>query len=682
MDPYEQRREERRRERERARLEREEQERKEDEERKARRAARQKQLNELLTQPSPGTQELLSSITTTTNTTDAAHPLSSSLTSSLTSSNLGSSYNNDSSDSILGSTNDDGQKAKTAVGETRAGETLDEMKERIRRERARARREEMRRAEEEAERIRQERELKRKERLRRNMEQGLSALAALEKSRSGEVVLSEEKLKMLMDMKGELSEIKNDIDIANRDKAEAIAKNEDLKKRIAELEEALAVYRTVPQHKTALSLTPDAASSRPPAPAAPPAGLAEVGVGERCLVQFSADEFCHRRVKGPAESSPDEVVVVSEDGEENVVSRKKVFPPLPALLARISELAAVEAAVRERHDAMEKAYQSQVAGLKDELAAAKNDLKRLRDFYAVDLRKLQRRDKFGVSDVVRSYGMECDVACYAAEHTDTIDEYTKNDNRWYTANRGRDDLWAPLSDRVDEVTQPPKRLMGRRARLFQLYHDGDVGSLEVYQARALCQRDMSSSRVCIIDTFKEIFVYVGCNAPHQDELDATNAALGMARVFKDGRTRQTPVIVVYEGKEPLRFKAYFSNWVPRKSKEQIAAEKEEEEEKKKADNEEKTQEAQNTSNDDADGTARPIAPALPPEDEDDELGRDYYSYEQLCKPEKLPVGVDRTCLDSYLSDDDFEKVYGMRRSDFVALPEWRQTELRVVHHLY
>lgn len=681
MDPYEQRREERRRERERARLEEEEKLRKQEEERKARRLARQKALQDMgnlsVTLPSPGSQDLLKTVDT-----GSAPPSFASGDASSSRRDYGSRASPEESggDSILGKTNDDGQKAKQEVGETKSGETLEEMRERIRRERARARREELRRAEEEAERIRLEREEKRKQRLRRDMELANDTLQNMTLTK-GNVVLTEEQLKLLMDMKEELSTIKNDIDVANKDKADAIVLAEGYKQRIAELEEALAVYRTVPRHKAGGPATPEAASALAPVAAAPAAAFEEIPVGGECLVQFSREEYCVRRVK---ESTPgaEEVVVVSDDGEENVVNRNKVFPPLPALLERLGMLAGTEAAVRERHDKMERAYQQQIEGLKAELAAAQGDLEKLRKFYSVDLRKMQRRDKFGVSDVMRSYGMECDVACYAAEHVDTIDEYSKNDNRWYTANRGAEDLWAPLSDRVDELTQPPKRLMGRRARLFQLYHDGDVGSLEVFQARSLCQKDMSSSRVCIIDTFSEIFVYVGCNAPHQDELEATNAALGMAKVFKDGRTRDTPVVVVYEGKEPLRFKAHFSNWTPRKSREQADIEKAEAAMKEKEEKEGITRKMAEAGEVDAEGKAVPIVKATKPEDDDDELGNDYYSYEQLKKPDSLPVGVDRTCLDSYLTEDDFEKVFGMRRSEFVTLPEWRQFELRNLHHLY
>lgn len=675
MDPYEQRREERRRERERARLEEEERLRKEEEERKKRREARRQQLlnmgNLSATLPSTGTQDLLQSITPDPVSTTASSGRST--TSAAASTTSGG-------DSILGKTTDDGQKATKEVGETKAGETLEEMRERIRRERARERREELKRAEEEAERIRQQREEKRKQRLRRDMEQANETLQSMTLSK-GNVVLSEEQLKLLMEMKDELSTIKNDIDVANKDKADALILADGYKRRIAELEEALAVYRTVPKHKTGAPQTPEAASRLAPIAAAPVAAFGEIGVGEECLVQFSREEYCVRRVKEVTPGSED-VVVVSEDGEENVVTRAKVFPPLPALLERLGAIAGTEAAVRARHDAMERAYQAQIDGLKGELAERAGELEKLKKFYSVDLRKLQRRDKFGVSDVMRSYGMECDVVCYAAEHVDTVDEYSKNDNRWYTANRGADELWAPLSDRVDELTQPPKRLMGRRARLFQLYRDGDVGSLEVFQARALCQRDMSSSRVCIVDTFAEIFVYVGCNAPHQDEVEATNAALGMAKVFKDGRARDTPVVVVYEGKEPLRFKAHFANWTPRKSREELEIEKAEKALEEKEKSEGITRRMAEAGETDSEGKAVPKVKAVPPEDEDDDGCREYYSYEQLKKPEALPVGVDRTCLHEYLTEDDFEKVFGMRRSDFVALPEWRQIELRVVHHLY
>jgi villin 1/advillin len=183
--------------------------------------------------------------------------------------------------------------------------------------------------------------------------------------------------------------------------------------------------------------------------------------------------------------------------------------------------------------------------------------------------------------------------------------------------------------------------LGRRARLFQLYHDGDTGALEIFQAKELCQADMDPRRVSIIDTFSEVYVYVGSGASPEAESEGVDAALGMVKHADDGRAAATPVVVVKEGKEPLRFRVLFKEWARR---------------------------------DPTQGELDAIALEEPE--------KQTFSYDRLTHPEYLPPTVDKTQLESYLSEDDFEKVFKMRRSEYVTLPEWKQNELRAINKLF
>jgi hypothetical protein len=44
--------------------------------------------------------------------------------------------------------------------------------------------------------------------------------------------------------------------------------------------------------------------------------------------------------------------------------------------------------------------------------------------------------------------------------------------------------------------------------------------------------------------------------------------------------------------------------------------------------------------------------------------------------DNLPEGVDRQHLETYLSDEEFEKVFKMKRDEFNKLPEWRRLVLK------
>ncbi len=52
----------------------------------------------------------------------------------------------------------------------------------------------------------------------------------------------------------------------------------------------------------------------------------------------------------------------------------------------------------------------------------------------------------------------------------------------------------------------------------------------------------------------------------------------------------------------------------------------------------------------------------------------YYPMEVLLvrDAELLPSGVDSTCKEKYLVDQDFSRLFGMTREAFNALPKWKR----------
>ena len=46
-----------------------------------------------------------------------------------------------------------------------------------------------------------------------------------------------------------------------------------------------------------------------------------------------------------------------------------------------------------------------------------------------------------------------------------------------------------------------------------------------------------------------------------------------------------------------------------------------------------------------------------------------YSYSKLME---RPPGVDPTCLENYMLEEEFPKVFGMSYADFMALPKWKR----------
>ncbi len=64
-----------------------------------------------------------------------------------------------------------------------------------------------------------------------------------------------------------------------------------------------------------------------------------------------------------------------------------------------------------------------------------------------------------------------------------------------------------------------------------------------------------------------------------------------------------------------------------------------------------------------------------------ELNR-VYTYEELRAKKDLPKGIDKTKLESYLSDEDFKRLLKMDKVLFYQLPAWKQNNLRKEVDLY
>jgi len=61
--------------------------------------------------------------------------------------------------------------------------------------------------------------------------------------------------------------------------------------------------------------------------------------------------------------------------------------------------------------------------------------------------------------------------------------------------------------------------------------------------------------------------------------------------------------------------------------------------------------------------------------------REVYPYQDLLG-DTLPPGVDVKKLESYLSDEDFEKVFRMTRQEFDKIPQWKRENLKRDMYLY
>lgn len=63
------------------------------------------------------------------------------------------------------------------------------------------------------------------------------------------------------------------------------------------------------------------------------------------------------------------------------------------------------------------------------------------------------------------------------------------------------------------------------------------------------------------------------------------------------------------------------------------------------------------------------------------LSRLTYTIEEL-RAETLPDGVDPTHLETYLSNEDFNKIFKMSREEYYKLPQWKQSQTRQANNFF
>ncbi|XP_041362840.1 advillin-like [Gigantopelta aegis] len=187
------------------------------------------------------------------------------------------------------------------------------------------------------------------------------------------------------------------------------------------------------------------------------------------------------------------------------------------------------------------------------------------------------------------------------------------------------------------------------SRLFQCSNAS--GRFLVEEIVDFSQEDLVEDDVMLLDTFDEIFVWVGKGANEIEKKESLTTAMEYLKTDPAGRSVDTTLIMqVKQGFEPPNFTGHFHAWDPErwshgKSYEEIK--------KEHADENVGVTSVQ----------------------EELSYYNKTYSYEEL-RQKLPPKGVDATCKEKYLSDEEFEKVFNMTKSEFYKKPKWKQIQMR------
>uniref|UniRef100_A0A4W5LS45 Advillin n=1 Tax=Hucho hucho TaxID=62062 RepID=A0A4W5LS45_9TELE len=188
--------------------------------------------------------------------------------------------------------------------------------------------------------------------------------------------------------------------------------------------------------------------------------------------------------------------------------------------------------------------------------------------------------------------------------------------------------------------------LDHQPRLFEC--SNKTGRFIVTEVTQFTQDDLSEDDVMLLDTWDQVFLWVGNEANEVERKEAVVTSQEYLRTHPGSRDPDTPILLIKQGYEPSTFTGWFTAWDP--SKWSVSA--------------------------------------------NDLLLFQMNSWSVcvcvsvcfcVCVSNKdlinklaneLPEGVDPTQKEKHLSDSDFSAIFGMSKDHFASLPQWKQLSVK------
>uniref|UniRef100_A0A671SKH9 Villin-1-like n=1 Tax=Sinocyclocheilus anshuiensis TaxID=1608454 RepID=A0A671SKH9_9TELE len=200
-------------------------------------------------------------------------------------------------------------------------------------------------------------------------------------------------------------------------------------------------------------------------------------------------------------------------------------------------------------------------------------------------------------------------------------------------------------------------------RLFEC--SNQTGRFLMTEVADFTQDDLDEDDVMLLDTWEEIFLWIGNSANQYETQESYSGAVEYLKTHPAGRDPGTPITTVKQGYEPPTFTGWFNAWDAHKwsvrgggsysapgGPGNI-----------KSHNQRMSSSISNAYVDQSPSRAKPSG---------------MLHSEQLVKTpqHQLPQGVDPEKREEYLTDAEFENLLGCTRDNFQRLPKWRQNDLK------
>ncbi|NXD39893.1 VILI protein, partial [Copsychus sechellarum] len=261
------------------------------------------------------------------------------------------------------------------------------------------------------------------------------------------------------------------------------------------------------------------------------------------------------------------------------------------------------------------------------------------------------------------------------------------------------EFWEALGGRAPYASEKrfQEQVTHYQPRLFEC--SNQTGRFIMTEVVGFCQEDLDEDDVMLLDTWEEIFLWVGKASNAQERNEAIASAKEYLKTHPAGRDLATPIILVKQGYEPLNFTGWFNAWDPYKwsdgksyeemknslgdalaiseikvdlsnlslNKRTLSMTSLAGSGTANASSEYKSHFNHTDSNSHSNSNSH-SSPATVPN------GEGIFSREVLMHRtvDELPEGVDPTKKECYLSDADFHDIFGKSKDEFYQMPKWKQ----------
>jgi len=230
-------------------------------------------------------------------------------------------------------------------------------------------------------------------------------------------------------------------------------------------------------------------------------------------------------------------------------------------------------------------------------------------------------------------------------------------------------FWTGVKGRGEYASDKELVLGAREPRLFHCSTNG--GHFHVEEIFNFSQDDLIDDDVMILDTYTEVFVWVGNKSSREEKDTALTTALDFVTKAPDGRSADTPIYKVTPGGEPPNFTCHFLGWNPAR----IMAEDPYADAMMKLKGGPKTESKSPLGSPKAESKGAPVktAPAKAEVVTRESVGYLDWS-KNVFTVDQLKAGVpnsDPANKPLYLADSVFTAMFKMSKQDFIKLPKWK-----------